>query len=71
MAQRLRLLFQEGGQGTFGQAGGSGAGQLLHGLEVGVQSRAVVAEGASGNDFAPASGEVADFLEEFGGKSTA
>jgi hypothetical protein len=69
--ERLGLLFQEGGQGAFGQAGGSGAGELLHGLEVGVQSRAVVTEGATGNDFAPAGSEVTDFLEEFGGKFTA
>ena len=70
-AERLGLLFQEGGQGAFGQAGGGGAGELLHGLEVGVQSRAVIAEGASGNDFAPAGGQVTDFLEELGGKFTA
>jgi hypothetical protein len=47
----LGLLFQEGGQGAFAQASGGGAGELLHGLEVGVPSRAVVAEGASGNNF--------------------
>jgi hypothetical protein len=64
-------LFQEGSQGAFGQASGGGAGELLHGVEVGVQARAGVAEGAAGNDFAPAGGEVADFLEEFRGKFTA
>src|SRR5207244_8758098 len=68
---RLGLLFQEGGQGAFGQAGGGGAGERLDGREVGVQSPAVVAEGASGNDFAPAGGEVTDFLEKFGGKFAA
>ena len=69
-AERLGLLFQEGGQGAFAQAGGGGAGELLHGFEVGVQSRVVVAEGTSGNNLAPAGGEVADFAEKFGWKFT-
>jgi hypothetical protein len=63
-AEGLRLLFQEGGEGAFGQASGRGTGELFHGSEVGVQSRAVVAEGPSGNDFAPAGCQVTDFLEE-------
>lgn len=63
----LRLLFQKGGKGTFGQASGRGTGELFHGSEVGVESRAVVAKGPSGNDFAPAGGQVTDFLEEFRG----
>jgi hypothetical protein len=63
-------LFQEGGEGALGEAGRGGAGQLLHDLEVGVQAGAAVAEAAAGNDFAPAGGEVADFLEEFRGKFT-
>jgi hypothetical protein len=71
LAQRLGLLFQEGGQGAFGQSGGGGVGELLPGLEIGVWSRALVTEGASGNDLAPAGGEVTDFLEEFGRKFTA
>ena len=71
LAQRLGLLFQEDGQGAFGQAGGGGVGELLHGVEVGVEAGTVLAEGAAGDNFAPASGEVADFLEEFWGKFTA
>lgn len=70
-AERLGLLFQQGGQGPFGQAGGGGAGELLHGLEVGVQPRTVVAESTSGHNFAPAGGEVVDFVEEFRRKFTA
>jgi hypothetical protein len=70
-AERLGLLLQEGGQGAFRQASGRSVGELLHGLEVGVQSGAVLAEGTSGNDFAPAGSEVTDFSEEFGGKCTA
>lgn len=65
------MLLQEGGEGAFGQTGGSGAGELLHGLEVGILPRPVVAEDASSNDFAPAGGKVTDFLEEFRGKFTA
>jgi len=64
-------LFQQSGEGTFGEAGGRGAGQSLHGVEIGVQAGAGVAEGAAGDDFAPAGGQVADFLEEFRGKFTA
>src|SRR5262249_37321753 len=69
-AQGLRLLFQQGSQGALGEASRSGAGQLLHGLEVGVQAGAALAEGASGNDFASAGGQVAEFLEEFRRKFT-
>ena len=70
-AECLGLLFQEGGQGALGEAGGGGVGELLQGLEIGVPSRAVSAVGAAGNDFAPASSKVTDFLEEFRGKFTA
>jgi hypothetical protein len=69
-AERLGLLFQQEGEGALGEARRSGVGQLLHGLEVSIQSGAAVAEGAAGDDFAPAGSEVADLLEEFGGKLT-
>jgi hypothetical protein len=55
-AKGLGLLFQEGAEGAFGEAGRGGAGELLHGLEVGVQARAGVAEGVVGDDFAPTGG---------------
>jgi hypothetical protein len=67
-AQSLGLLFQQGGEGALGEAGGGGAGELLHGVEVGVEAGAALAEGAAGDDLAPAGSEVADFLEELGGK---
>jgi hypothetical protein len=35
-AEGLGLLFQQGGEGALGQAGGGGVGELLHGVEVGV-----------------------------------
>jgi hypothetical protein len=70
-AQGLGLLFQQSGEGAFGEARRGGAGQLLHGVEIGVEARAGIAKGAAANDFAPPGGEVADFLEEFGRKFTA
>jgi hypothetical protein len=70
VAEGLRLLFQEGAEGAFGEAGRGGVGELLHGLEVGVEAGACVAEGVAGDDFAPASGEFTDFLEECRGKFT-
>jgi hypothetical protein len=69
-AEGLSLLFQQGGEGSFGQASGSSPSDLLHEIEVGVQSRSSVAEGTAGNNFAPAGGEVANFLKEFGWKLT-
>jgi hypothetical protein len=62
-AERLGLLFQEGGEGPFGQAGSRGRGDLLHGLEIDIQARAGLAEGTTGNDFPPLGSEFTDFLE--------
>jgi hypothetical protein len=67
-AERLGLLFQQEGEGALGEARRSGVGQLLHGLEVSIQSGAAVAEGAAGDDFAPLGGQVTEFLELLGGK---
>jgi hypothetical protein len=57
------LPFEEIGEGSFGESGGGGIGDLFHGVEIGVASWSVVAEGSSANNFAPIGGEVADFLE--------
>jgi hypothetical protein len=70
-AQLLGLLFEGGAEGAFGQTGSGDAGQLFHDLKVDVQTRAVIAESPAGDDFAPTSGQSADFLKEFGGKVTA
>ena len=56
VAQGLSLLFQQGVQRAFGQACGGGPRDLLHGVEIDVEAGALVAEGAAGNDFAPAGG---------------
>jgi hypothetical protein len=71
LAQRLGLLFEERLQGALGQAGGGGLGNLLHGREIDVESGSVVPEGASGDDFAPLRGEVAEFLKFLGGEGAA
>jgi len=71
LAQDPCLLLQQRSEGARGETGRGGAGQLLHGLKVGVQAGASVAEATAGDDFAPASGQVTDFLEKFRGKFTA
>ena len=68
--QGLGLLFQQGGEGAFGEAGGGGAGELFQGLKIGVQAGATLAKGSAGHDFAPAGSEITDFSEEFRGKFT-
>jgi hypothetical protein len=67
-SQGLSLLFEAGLQGPFGQAGGGRLGNLLHGVEIDVEPGSGVAEGASGDDFAPLGSEVTQFLELLGGK---
>jgi hypothetical protein len=66
LAQSPGLLFQKGLQGALGESGGGGVGELLHGVEIDVESGTVVAEGASGNDFAPLGSEALELLELFG-----
>jgi hypothetical protein len=66
LVEGLGLLLQEGGKGALGQARRRGAGHLLHSIEIDVQARALVAEGTTGDDFAPTGGEGLDLLEEFG-----
>jgi len=68
LAEGLGLLFEEGLQGSLGESGGGRVGDLLHGAEIDVQAGALVAEDAAGDDLAPASGEVVEFLEFLGGE---
>jgi hypothetical protein len=70
-AQGGGLLFQKGLQGAFGESSGRGAGELLHGVEIDVEPGPVVAEGASGDDFAPLGGEALELLELFGSEGAA
>jgi hypothetical protein len=67
LVQGASLLLQGGGEGPLRQAGRGNQGDLLHGIEINVQAGAGLAEGAFGDDFAPASGEVTDLLEHLGG----
>jgi hypothetical protein len=69
LAEGLGLLLEEGLQGSLGESGGGGGGDLLHGAEIDVESGALVAEGAAGDDLAPAGGEVVEFLEFVGRES--
>jgi len=71
LTQGVGLLFEEGLQGALGQSGGSGVGDLLHGIEIDVEPGPVVAEGASGDDFAPLSGQLTEFLKFLGCKRAA
>jgi len=57
------LLLQEQLEGSFGESLGGGGGDLLEGAEVDIESGAVVAEGPSGDDFAPLGGEVAELVK--------
>ena len=66
--QRVRLLTEQHVQGPFGDSGGGGPGDLLHGLEIDGGARAGLAEGPAGDDFAPLGGEVADGLKFLGGE---
>jgi hypothetical protein len=68
VGQVVGLLLQEGLQGPLGEALCGSEGDLLHGVEVEVE---VVLACASGDDFAPSSGEVAEFLEFVGGQLAA
>jgi hypothetical protein len=62
-AEQLGLLFHQGSEGVFREAGGGGRGDLLHGVEVDVGARPGLAEGVPGHDLAPARGQVPDLLE--------
>lgn len=71
MTEIVGMLFEEVGQSAFGQSRGGSVSQLLHGVKIDVESGSLLAEGSSGDNFAPIGGEVADFLEKFGGKLSA
>ncbi|MBV8576012.1 MAG: hypothetical protein JOZ58_13390 [Acetobacteraceae bacterium] len=66
LAQGVGLLLREDGEGALGQALGRLLGHLLQGAEVNVQRRALRAEGAAGDDFAPGGRQLPDVPEVFG-----
>jgi hypothetical protein len=63
------LLLQQQLQGTFGESLGGDGSNLLEGAKVHVESRAVVAEGPSGHDFAPLGGQGFKLVEFLSGES--
>ena len=71
LTQGIGLLFQKGLQGALGEAGGSGTGELLHGVQVDVEPGSVVAESTAGDDFAPLGSEALELLELFGSEGAA
>jgi hypothetical protein len=68
LAKMLGLSFEEVLESSLVEAGDGGLGDLFHEIQVGLKSGAVVPEGTPGDDFAPAGGEFAQFLEFFGGE---
>ena len=60
------LLFEKRVQGAFSESSGGSLRDLLHGLEIDIQTWTVVAKGASGHDFAPLCSEAAEFVKFFG-----
>jgi hypothetical protein len=68
LGEGLGLLLQGGRQGTLSQTGGRSVGNLLHGVEVNIEARAILTKGAAGNNFTPAGGKVTDLLQLFRGK---
>jgi hypothetical protein len=68
LAQGQGLLFEEGLQGALGEASGGSEGDLLHSSEIDIESVSLVAEGASGDNFAPLCGEATEFLDFLGGE---
>src|SRR5262245_13825518 len=65
LSKGLRLLLCQGAEGAFNQAASGSLCNLLHDLKVDVAAWSRLAEDAAGYDFAPASGQVVDFLELF------
>jgi hypothetical protein len=71
LAEGLGLLLQSGGESAFGQSGGGSGGELLQGGEIEVESGAGLAEGPSGDSFAPLGSESTDILEFLRGEGIA
>jgi hypothetical protein len=66
LAEMLGLSFEEVLESSLVEAGDGGLGDLFHEIQIGLESGAVVPEGTPGDDFAPPSGELPQFLEFFG-----
>jgi hypothetical protein len=67
-AEPVGLLFQQGGEGSFGQASSGGRRDLLHGVEIDVGVGSRLAEGATGDHLAPVASQLTDILEILGGE---
>jgi hypothetical protein len=64
-SEGLCLLFQEGVEGSLDQSAADLKGHFLHDAEADVEPGSLRPEGASGHDFSPLGGELADFADIF------
>jgi hypothetical protein len=69
LGELVGLLLEQELESPFGQPFRGHGGDLFHGSEVDVESGSVVAEGPFGDDFGPAGGKGAEFLEFLGCES--
>jgi hypothetical protein len=65
-AEYVGLLLQQGLESSFGQALGSGGGDLLHGIEINIEAGPGFPKGVAHHNFAPAGSQITDFLEVLG-----
>lgn len=65
-AQTLGLLSSGLLQDASREAAGGSDGDLLHGVEIDVEVRAIVPKSVAANDLAPLVGQIMDFLEVLG-----
>src|SRR5262249_21193998 len=70
-AEGLGLLLQGGGERAFGESSGGSGGELFQGGEIKVEAGPLLAEGPSGDNFAPLGGESTDILEVLRGQGVA
>src|SRR5437879_2976618 len=70
LPQALGLLLRGVLQGAGGETAGRRDGDLFHGVQIDVQTGAILAKGTAGDDFAPLLGQLVDgffiFLAELG-----
>jgi hypothetical protein len=63
LREDLRLLFEQSSQGSLEQSLGGSLGDLFQGEQIEIERGAWIAESATGNDFSPLGGQVAEMLE--------
>lgn len=69
-AEGVGWSFEKDFEGSRVKAGGGGLRDLFHGIEIEVESRAIIAAGPSGDDFSPLGSQFVEFLKLRRGKGT-